>query len=117
MGLNEFKPLLVVLKVNNSTHVKMLIAAVFNTYLLLFLKLITFMYVHYVGATIMMCVSTLQLVYWVLYKVCATPVVLIRTTPPLSAEVVSLNMNLGKVPRARNLLICIIIYLETQSMD
>ena len=96
MGLNEFKPLLVVLKVNNSTPVKMLIAVVCNMYLLLFLKLITFMYIHHVGATTMMCVSTLQLVYWVLYKVCATPVLLIINPPPLSAEVVSLNMNSGQ---------------------
>ena len=32
MGLNEFKPLLFVLKVNSSTPVKMLIAVVRNTY-------------------------------------------------------------------------------------
>ena len=96
MGLNEFKPLLVVLKLNKSTPVKMLIAVVCNTYLLLFLKLITFTHIHHVGATTMMRVSTLQLVYWVLYKACATPVLLIRTTPPLSAEVVSLNMNSGQ---------------------
>ena len=38
MGLNEFKPLLVVLKLNKSTPVKMLIAVVCNTYLCCFSK-------------------------------------------------------------------------------